>query len=736
MNITTIGYLSIQNYESFIKKYEETVLHKIEFYSSMNKTIWSGILYNISTSNREFESMLSRLEDKYYKHKSHYCHNDPIGNFIKDFKLCFDYASEFNQKFNIIYTSKDTEEDVYYIVTFGKYTFLIFDNEYLSINMLKDYSTQTIAEIQGIVSDSGLTSLVPAEASNFSVVKINDSIQSKQDSLEKLKSEMSDVKSAKNKELAALQAEIDEKVASLEKKKQEMMEILEKKQAEMKAQMEQLQNQLFVLESEIYAIRCFLGEVVNFAKIKSGKSESEETPIILFQKMRYLDEEMGKLFSIYDFDGEDIKLFEKFITTNDDCLEMFCPAKKCISLVRCTKSGYHHAVSHEIANMLEAYEAYHGKTIGILIRDGENLYIGWTDEEKVNIQDDMFYSPGMKTYAAEEDTVNKGSTKQEIVSRYFIFSILQGVMENNKIIKLYGKHSFVKPDNMIIYSTADNWIVDNKYGSFSELIDKYASEEINKVGDEIIVIHGLRPDRSRDSWFNSRNDRGIGYADRTHDVSTQDGDIHKINHIVEYPHYYIYYVENDPVFKSTKYTTPSGKSYDYRREIHGGVPTEEELKAIEEKDNIKIVEHGYNNTYEYFISLFKDLRWDRNESDYKVLPKANFQVFEREYVNMTFLNSVWITYIIQNKNIGNLGWGNKIDVDYAYVIKYLNIMRKHLIKREKEEATLINEFLPEGVDITNIQEWQVKLSEWKFEHNIHQVGKRAAKQFAKYIMEN
>lgn len=214
---------------------------------------------------------------------------------------------------------------------------------------------------------------------------------------------------------------------------------------------------------------------------------------------------------------------------------------------------------------------------------------------------------------------------------------------------------------------------------------------------------------------------------------TDDGEIHKINHILTYEHYYIYYLENDATHPPM-YVSPGGKSYHYSREIKTGIPTDSDIKSLQDKDNITVVDHGYDNNYEYFISLYKDLAWDKTEADYKVLPRANFQIYSHEYVNLTFFNSVWITYVIQNKNIGKLGWASRgPDVDYAYVIKYLNIMRKHLIKREAEEAALINVYMSEGMDVSNISDWQVTLSEWKFNNNVHRIGKRAAKQFAKFI---
>lgn len=737
MRLSTIGYLTVTDYDKFIEAYSKITLDKIKYFKNLKDgNAWSELFHKLYGSDKTFNSKISNTHDRYFQIRNDGWYKDtPIENFINDFKPCFNYAVEFEQKFNIIYTNENAGT-VFYLITFGKYMFLIFNNPYISVEMLKDYSHQTIAQIKGRIAQDELSSILPIEAANLSINSMNNSIRNKRSDLDKLKQKMDDVKSAKTGELAVLQAEIDAKLAELENKKQHMMAILEEKKAEMLAQMELLENQLFVLESEIYAIRCFLGEVINFTKIKSGIRENADSPIVLFQKIRYLDEEMGKLCSIYDFDGDDLKLFEKFIANNLEGLETFCPSRKCISLVRCTKSNFHRCSTFEFGCMLEAYEAFHGKTIGILIRDGENLYIGWTDEEKVNINEDMFFTPGTKTYYDQRDAeeVSKNvSDKYEIASRYFVFSVLQGILENSDIIKLSGKHNFTRPDDKIIYSAADNWITDNKYGSLAELLEKYSCEDINKIDDEIIVIKGLRPICPRNNW--DRNDRGIGYANRTHDVSTKDGEIHKINHILSYEHYYIYYTCNDSI-SPRQYTSPNGIPYHYRQEITGTLPSAEDIRKMQEKNNFTVVDQGYDYNHEYFISLYKDLAWWKTKEDYKVLPRANFQIFPREYINMTFLNSVWITYIIQNKNIGNLGWSSKgPDVGYAYVIKYLNILRKHLLEREKAESTLINEFMPGESNILNIKDWQVMLSEWKFNNNVHKIGKRAAKQFARFVAQ-
>ena len=66
--------------------------------------------------------------------------------------------------------------------------------------------------------------------------------------------------------------------------------------------------------------------------------------------------------------------------------------------------------------MLSEYELLHGNTIAILIRDGENLYIGWTDDDKVQVKDEnMFLKPETKEIA-NEDEKNIHNSQNEVKS--------------------------------------------------------------------------------------------------------------------------------------------------------------------------------------------------------------------------------------------------------------------------------------------------------------------------------
>ena len=94
-------------------------------------------------------------------------------------------------------------------------------------------------------------------------------------------------------------------------------------------------------------------------------------------------------------------------------------------MIRISKNNILCGASDMVSNVLDTYKKFHGKQIGILIRNGENLYVGWTDEEKVRIKDENVYlKPETREDSLEEAEVQ---SREEVASRYFVFSILQGV---------------------------------------------------------------------------------------------------------------------------------------------------------------------------------------------------------------------------------------------------------------------------------------------------------------------
>ncbi len=128
---------------------------------------------------------------------------------------------------------------------------------------------------------------------------------------------------------------------------------MNEKQEELKQQMEVLNRQMFLLNTEIYSIRCFMGETVDFIPLTKGAYSKVTDPPVVYQKIRYLDEELGKWISIYDVDGDDTALFEDMLKSRPDLRDMFVPGNKCISLVRVAHNKIRYCESKQIANTLK-----------------------------------------------------------------------------------------------------------------------------------------------------------------------------------------------------------------------------------------------------------------------------------------------------------------------------------------------------------------------------------------------
>lgn len=670
-----LGKASFIDFETFVKWCNTNEAD--DFFSVKN--LWTDNLYELQGKIPGVN--VSNLFDKSKKQDCYgYINDNRERHYIEPLKKFVDYINDFSTPSKPLCFSLLFEHPSFDIISFADAQFLI-PTGFLNKTLYKDYSALPIGTLRAQINTNanhGLSnSLVPTDM--LSVVSLGSQqsrIETTKNQLDALKMEIDDVQHAKKGELADLQAEIDRQMAVLQAKKEAMLAVLEAKKAEMELVKEKLERELFMLESEIYSIRCFLGEVIDFIQLRSGKPAAIDMPITLFQKVRFLDEEMGKAISFYDFDFENIKLFENLLKARDDAVEIFCPNDKCVSLVRISKTGdAFRYTSTPYGEMLEEYEVYHGKTIGILIRNGENLYLGWTDEEKINIPEDMFYVPGSKVVLEEDLKQLKATPVKEMVSRYFVFAILQGVLENQQMLSLPDgvTAQFTKPSPYVLYSAADAWITDNKYGTFRDIVDKVNSKI--SVGDSILALEHLSDGHTCHGWggtYSRDFERDHNFSRRTHDVKFKEGQIYKIN-----------LIDND--------------SY---------------------------------SDLAYYVSLVKD-GWDHVYRNGEYVPRqrdayARFRVFTDEFINLTYLNSVWIKYAITTQNLGYSGRKGS----FAEFIRFLNKALEFVREREKTELELISKYVP---NIADDSEWPVKLSEWKLENNVRNINDYQAKRFAKTL---
>lgn len=557
----------------------------------------------------------------------------------------------------------------------------------------------------------------------------------------------------------------------LEAKYAEKTQLIWEKKKEMEEQMVQLNNQMFVLDTELYGIRCMMGETVQFVQLVKGLEAEEKVPVVFFQKIRFLDEELGKWLAVYDFDGKDIATFEDALKNREDIRERFAPGPKSVSVIRISKNNILCGASDMVSNVLDTYKKFHGKQIGILIRNGENLYVGWTDEEKIRIKDENVYlKPETREDSLEEAEVQ---SREEVASRYFVFSILQGVLNDGRILKVPEKINVLTPSPYLIFSMADGWLEDNRYGTFADIVERTDAPLMK--GDMILTTLKIERDDAGlgNIWNNGRstrydawnNDRGRGERNRTHDAHIPDRRVVPINLVDTIDTYTITEKKfrltvtevpvkviregnttvtqfrydtkktNEYLGKITSYLTVKNNKL-YEKIDVKGKPPEQILVAAKaygyvHTDAEQIMmdhAHSYYTLFEsivhtetekeYYVSAKKDNYWKDTDSF------ANMEIRPGEYLNLTFLNSVYLVYAIQNHKIG--GWRRGgMTVDYANSIPYLNKALEYIRKREKEEAVMLGRYMElyEG--------WQVDVSEWRLKNNYHRLTDARAGKFAK-----
>ena len=656
------------------------------------------------------------------------------------------FAKEFQQEINVGFWVE--HEFAYIYLGNSKSGIIIPDPErYLEYIPAKDrtYSGMTPAQVRAMLSGANSANeigLMPVdEQQSITRQGLEDTLDGDKAELERLKGEIEKVKRAEEGELAELRKEIERKTAELNEKKNAMIAELNEKKAAMEIQIEEFGTKVYMLEAQIYAIECYAGDVINFAHICKGENAPADEPLVIYQKFRFLDEELGKLASLYEIQWDEIPMFEDFIRHHPMGLDTFAPNEKCVTIVRLSRTGKSigFSDSYPYTNMLDSYEYYHGTTVGIIIRNGGNVYLGWTEEKKVHLDDNLVFgsdsainkptmeAPPVFDTAVERLDYVKKQVKEakaytdEIINRAFIFNILQGVIDHSELLPMPEPVNLMKPSHYVVFSMADNWLKDTRFGSFTEILEKCQRDP--REGDAILTVQRIVPERRPgkmwdETWHNSR---GIGERNRTHDVYAEDNEIYPINKIVwEQIPTVRYRIVNDDgveqILTTDNFTTNPDGTYEVPRYSR---------KRFNEKLETEVLEFFYEPEPHVYISLQKtDSKFFRNTD-----ARANFEIEREEFINLTYLNSVVLEWVIHNRELGDWCIGGQ-KVSYAYGIKYLKNALEHVRARESEEKDMID-----AVDaaVCDDAEWTLKLSEWKMEHKVHNMTPYQAKRFVKWL---
>lgn len=593
---------------------KERVIEYAKKNPSWTDNNWSSYFYK-----RQNEIRLSAPDDKRTK--------DPLGKErdLKSLLALAEHLESTGQKMEV-YSSDDFAS----VVGYNGIRFVL-PSELVPVIPLADYDSVSGTDMRMLGNRSGGgMDLMPASKESRSLLQKKKTEAEAQ--LQSLENEKKSIEQGETPKLAPLKAQIEALKAQMAKEQEALLAELREKEDELAEKKKELDKEIAIFDTKIYGIRCYTGEVVSFYTIRNGASAPKDMPIVIYQKVRYLDEELGKYLSLYDFgDGRDDK--EQLLSVlkhHDGIADILCPPPKSISVVKISRTGRVKGASDKVANMLADYAMFHENQLAVLIRDNERIHISWLDADRINISDDnIFYRPEDKgseacdvndPFAVKREEEAEKRARKEMISRWFFFSVLRGVLDNTTLLSIPGKVNVTDMNNPYIhFSLAEGWVADSRYGDFASMLEKSRDIPL-KEGD--MVLTGMDIGRN-DRWGGTaserwNNDRGIGSKNRTCGLHIPGRKIFPVNKVV--PGIKVHLVvqklkvdikEDHHGDAMYEHTSPDGSTYQSNRAGNDGkflyyvttynaVPTDELLETVEETVTLS-GEHwyGYRGIYSY-----------------------------------------------------------------------------------------------------------------------------------------
>ena len=114
----------------------------------------------------------------------------------------------------------------------------------------------------------------------------------------------------------------------MEAKISEMYEMQAQMMSELQAKIERYQHELLVMRTDLTAFEYHHGLTIDFTRITSGECAPVEQPIVVYQKLIYLDEDLPRFEKLYDVDAGSLEVALKH---SPALLEHICPTNKGVS---------------------------------------------------------------------------------------------------------------------------------------------------------------------------------------------------------------------------------------------------------------------------------------------------------------------------------------------------------------------------------------------------------------------
>ena len=302
-------------------------------------------------------------------------------------------------------------------------------------------------------------------------------------------------------------------------------ELQAKMMGELQEKIKAYEHELLIMRSDLTAFEYRNGLTVNFMNIHKGTNAPTQQPIIIHQKLIYLDEDLPRLKDIYD---EHAGSLEVAIKHSPALLEHICPTSKGITFLKMRNS----AGSFELNNtVMEFVRDTMPNEVGVLIRNGENTWLTWLDSQDISLSEDSFTSK-----SSDEET-----SLSLVQSRYYLFNLIMGLIERNQILQLDHVPTNMFSDPGIIWSNADSQITDSTYVELAKIIP--ILNQYSKADDPIYVLNSFT-DRATYTgrYGGGTTERGRGDNALTDSTSVKEG-LNKIKGIDYFSNFtYRFYV--------------------------------------------------------------------------------------------------------------------------------------------------------------------------------------------------
>lgn len=204
--------------------------------------------------------------------------------------------------------------------------------------------------------------------------------------LENAKELIEKVSNFEDEAFAGQLAAINNLKAEMEAKITAMYEMQAKMMAELQSKIQLYEHELLIMRSDLTAFEYRNGLTVNFMNIHKGANAPVHQPIIIHQKLIYLDEDLPRLTDLYDVDSGSL---EVAIKNSPALLEHICPTSKGITFLKMRNSAGNYELENTVMKFIRNVMP---NEVGVLIRNGENTWFTWLDSNDISLSTDSFTS--------------------------------------------------------------------------------------------------------------------------------------------------------------------------------------------------------------------------------------------------------------------------------------------------------------------------------------------------------